>query len=113
MRYNKIYIKGMLNLTGIYMRAQKYEDGVMRINAKIEIPMSLDDVGVYVMSAIINNKTDIDDVTSLNKRELLRLAKSEIYDNGVRDAFKHDLEKSPAANAIVKNYIKKMFPELQ
>lgn len=95
------------------MRSQQYDDGVKRINAKLEIPMALDDVGVYIMSAIINDKTNIDEVTRLNKRELLRLAKNEIYDNGVRDAFKHNLDTMPEANAIVRNYIKKMFPELQ
>lgn len=94
------------------MRAQLYEDGVKRINAKIEIPMSLDDVGQYVMSALINNKVDLDEVQKLNKRELLRLAKTEIYDNGVEDAFSVDTERMPEANIIVRNYIKNMFPEL-
>ena len=94
------------------MRAQVHEDGVKRINAKIEIPMSIDDVGQYVMSAIINGKIEVDGVQKLNKRELLRLAKSEIYDNGVEDAFKYDTTIYLEATIIVRNYVKNMFPEL-
>lgn len=95
------------------MRAQIYEDGVKRINAKLEIPMSVDDVGQYIMSALMNGKVELDEVQKLNKRELLRLAKSEIYDNGVEDAHKQDTSKAVEANIIVRNYVKNMFPELQ
>ena len=94
------------------MRSQLYDDGVKRINAKIEIPMSLEDVGQYIISAVVNGKVEIDEVTKLNKRELLRLAKTEIYDNGVEDAFKIDTTTVPDANAIVRNYVKNMFTEL-
>ena len=35
------------------MRAQKYNDGIKRINAKIEVPLSNEDVGDYILSALI------------------------------------------------------------
>ena len=36
------------------MRAQLYKDGVLRINAKIEIPMSHHDVSEYLIASIEN-----------------------------------------------------------
>ena len=41
------------------MRAQVYPDGVKRINAKIEIPMTHQDVAEYVLSAIVNEQINL------------------------------------------------------
>jgi len=94
------------------MRAQIYPDGVKRINAKIEIPMTHIDVAEYVLSAIVTENINLDQVQRLNKRELLRVAKDEIYTQGV-DAPKQQLKGvDNETNIIVRNYVKNMFPEL-
>tara|TARA_B110000444_G_scaffold205085_1_gene198197 strand:- start:237 stop:524 length:288 start_codon:yes stop_codon:yes gene_type:complete len=94
------------------MRAQIYPDGVKRINAKIEIPMTHIDVAEYVLSAIVTENVNLDQVQRLNKRELLRVAKDEIYTQGV-DAPKQQLKGvDTETNIIVRNYVKNMFPEL-
>lgn len=94
------------------MRAKICDDGVKRINAKIEIPMSHNDVSDYILSAITTANLTIDSVQRLNKRELLRLAKGEIYQMGVEkpkaclDIVDRD------TSIIIRNYVKQMFPEL-
>lgn len=94
------------------MRAQIYPDGVKRINAKIEIPMTHIDVAEYVLSAIVTENVNLDQVQRLNKRELLRVAKDEIYTQGV-EAPKQQLKGvDNETNIIVRNYVKNMFPEL-
>jgi|SaaInl74LU_5_DNA_1037368.scaffolds.fasta_scaffold59440_2 hypothetical protein len=94
------------------MRAQIYPDGVKRINAKIEIPMTHVDVAEYVLSAIVTEQVNLDQVQKLNKRELLRVAKGEIYTQGV-EAPKHHITKvDNETDIIVRNYVKNMFPEL-
>lgn len=94
------------------MRAQIYPDGVKRINAKIEIPMTHIDVAEYVLSAIVTENINLDQVQRLNKRELLRVAKDEIYTQGV-EAPKQQLKGvDNETNIIVRNYVKNMFPEL-
>lgn len=94
------------------MRAQIYEDGVKRINAKIEIPMTHQDVAEYILSAVVDDVIDLDGVQKLNKRELLRVAKDQIYTMGVKAP---KLKLSLVDNhtdIIVRNYVKNMFPEL-
>jgi hypothetical protein len=94
------------------MRAQIYPDGIKRINAKIEIPMTHDDVSAYVLSAIASDHINLDQVQKLNKRELLRVAKGEIFCMGV-EAPKNQINKvDNETTIIVKNYVKQMFPEL-
>tara|TARA_B110000305_G_C19023447_1_gene440422 strand:- start:53 stop:340 length:288 start_codon:yes stop_codon:yes gene_type:complete len=94
------------------MRAQLYEDGVKRINAKIHVPMSHNDVSNYIVSAVMNKIITVDSMQKLNKRQLLQVAKEEIYAYGVEAP----LEKVPSVddhtNIIVRNYVKQMFPEL-
>lgn len=94
------------------MRAQLYEDGVKRINAKIEIPMTYDDVSDYVLCAIACEIVTLDEVQSLNKRELLRVAKDEIYTHGAQHPRYKAIEVDGDTRVIVKNYVKRMFPEL-
>lgn len=94
------------------MRAIKYEDGVNRINAKIVIPMSDNDVSDYIISAINSNLTDINAVQQLNKRELLQLAKEEISTLGVYEPKKRIESVDNDVKVIVRNYVKQMFPEL-
>jgi len=94
------------------MRAQVYPDGVKRINAKIEIPMTHQDVADYVLSAIVSENINLDQVQKLNKRELLRVAKEEIYCLGVETPKTRLSKVDQETNIIVRNYIKLMFPEL-
>ena len=94
------------------MRAQVYPDGVKRINAKIEIPMTHQDVAEYVLSAIVNEQNNLDQVQKLNKRELLRVAKDEIYLLGVETPKTRIGNVDTETNIIVRNYVKQMFPEL-
>jgi hypothetical protein len=70
------------------------------------------DVAEYVLSAIVTENVNLDQVQRLNKRELLRVAKDEIYTQGV-DAPKQQLKGvDNETNIIVRNYVKNMFPEL-
>ena len=94
------------------MRAQVYPDGVKRINAKIEIPMTHQDVAEYVLSAIVNEQINLDQVQKLNKRELLRVAKDEIYLLGVETPKTRIGNVDTETDIIVRNYVKQMFPEL-
>lgn len=94
------------------MRAQVYPDGVKRINAKIEIPMTHEDVAEYILSAIVSDQVNLDQVQRLNKRELLRVAKDEIYCMGVEAPRYRIADVDDETRIIVKNYVKNMFPEL-
>lgn len=94
------------------MRAQLYPDGVKRINAKIEIPMSDTDVSVYVLSAIASNNSTLCDIQTLNKRQLLQLAKEEIWRDGAVVPRERAEDVDHDTKVIVKNYVKQMFPEL-
>jgi hypothetical protein len=94
------------------MRAQLYEDGVKRINAKIEIPMTHGDVSDYVLCAVACEQVTLDEVQQLNKRELLRVAKDEIYSHGAQYPRIKASEVDNDTNVIVRNYVKRMFPEL-
>lgn len=94
------------------MRSQIYPDGVKRINAKIEIPMTHHDVSDYVLSAVCSDIVDINQVQKLNKRELLRVAKDEIYYKGVNQPKKGINDIDTKTDIIVRNYVKQMFPEL-
>ena len=94
------------------MRAQTYPDGLKRINAKIEIPMTHQDVADYVLSSIANENTNLDQVQKLNKRELLRVAKEEIYCLGVETPKTKISNVDRDTVVIIRNYVKQMFPEL-
>jgi serine protease inhibitor len=93
------------------MRATKYEDGIKRIKAKIEVPMSVDDVSIYILSALTSNIVDLAKIQKLNKRELLQLAKDEVRDKGTGKISIETVDND--TKVIVKNYVKQMFPELQ
>jgi len=93
------------------MRAKSGPDGVKRINAKVEIPMSHSDVSDYVLSAVVNG-TSVDDVQMLNKRELLRVAKDQIFTYGAVTPRMLASEVNNDTDVIIRNYVKRMFPEL-
>jgi len=93
------------------MRATEYKDGIKRIKAKIEVPMSELDVGNYVLSALTNNAVNLTQIQKLNKRELLQLAKNEVKEKGIRSVSIESVDND--TKVIVRNYIKQMFPELQ
>ena len=86
------------------MRATIYDDGVKRIKAKIEVPMDIEDVSNFVLHALSNNVVDLRSVQTLNKRELLQLAKDEVKNNGVNVNASVDND----TTVIVKNYVKQM-----
>jgi len=94
------------------MRAQLYPDGIKRINAKIEIPMTYTDVADYIMSAIAQRQVTLDEVQELNKRELLRVAKGEIRTQGIEAPRGNITRVDRDTQEIVNNYVKRMFPEL-
>ena len=93
------------------MRATEYKDGIKRIKAKIEVPMSELDVGNYVLSALTHNVVNLTQIQKLNKRELLQLAKNEVKEKGIKSVSIESVDND--TKAIVRNYIKQMFPELQ
>jgi len=93
------------------MRATKYEDGIKRIKAKIEVPMCVDDVSKYILSALTSNIVDLAKIQKLNKRELLQLAKDEVRHKGTGKISIETVDND--TKVIVKNYVKQMFPELQ
>ena len=94
------------------MRAELYPDGIKRINAKIEIPMSDADVSLYILSAIVSKNSSLDDIQNLNKRQLLKLAKEEIWRDGVSVPCNRAADADHNTTIIVRNYVKQMFPEL-
>jgi len=93
------------------MRATEYKDGIKRIKAKIEVPMSELDVGNYILSALTSNAVNLTQIQKLNKRELLQLAKNEVKEKGIKSISLESVDND--TNVIVRNYIKQMFPELQ
>lgn len=93
------------------MRATEYKDGIKRIKAKIEVPMSELDVGNYVLSALTHNVVNLAQIQKLNKRELLQLAKNEVKEKGIKSVSIESVDND--TKVIVRNYIKQMFPELQ
>jgi hypothetical protein len=95
------------------MRATIYQDGVKRINAKIEVPLSDEDVGDYILSALIGESIDLKRLQTMNKRQLLHLAKEEIKTFGTENPRIRVNDIDNDTQVIVKNYVKQMFPELQ
>ena len=93
------------------MRATEYKDGIKRIKAKIEVPMSELDVGNYVLSALTHNVVNMTQIQKLNKRELLQLAKEEVKQKGIQSISIESVDND--TKVIVRNYVKQMFPELQ
>jgi len=93
------------------MRATKYEDGIKRIKTKIEVPMCVEDVSNYILSALTSNIVDLAKIQKLNKRELLQLAKDEVREKGTKQVSIETVDND--TKVIVKNYVKQMFPELQ
>lgn len=95
------------------MRATIYNDGVKRINAKIEVPLSDEDVGDYILSALVGESIDLKSLQTMNKRQLLHLAKQEIKSFGTENPRQRINGIDNDTEVIVKNYVKQMFPELQ
>ncbi len=95
------------------MRAQIYKDGVKRINAKIEVPLSDEDVGDYILGALVGESIDLKSLQTMNKRQLLHLAKEEIKTFGTENPRQRINGIDNDTEVIVKNYVKQMFPELQ
>jgi hypothetical protein len=94
------------------MRSELYPDGVRRINAKIEIPMSDADVSLYILSAIVSENSTLHDIQNLNKRQLLQLAKEEIWRDGAEVPRVRAENADRDTKVIIKNYVRMMFPEL-
>ena len=94
------------------MRAFTDENGEKRINAKIVIQMSIDDLSLYLISAVHNRLATLSKVLHLNKRELLRLAKEEISNNGVEAPLENRDKLDLDDEALLRKHINAMFPEL-
>jgi hypothetical protein len=94
------------------MRAYIDENGEKRINAKIEIQMSIDDVSIYLISAVHNRLVCLSELLHLNKRQLLRLAKEEIWNNGVKAPLSNSDKLDLDDEVSLRNHVKAMFPEL-
>jgi len=94
------------------MRATTCSDGVKRINAKIEVPMTHVDVSDYVLSAVSGEVITLESVQQLNKRQLLQVAKEEVYNYGVAVPRQRAKEVDTKTNIIIRNYVKNMFPEI-
>jgi hypothetical protein len=94
------------------MRATTCSDGVKRINAKIEVPMTHVDVSDYVLSAVSGEVVTLESVQQLNKRQLLQVAKEEVYNYGVSVPRQRAKEVDTKTNIIIRNYVKNMFPEI-
>ena len=92
------------------MRAQIYKDGVKRINAKIEVPLSDEDVGDYILGALVGESIDLKSLQTMNKRQLLHLAKEEIKTFGTENPRQRLNGIDNDTEVIVKNYVKQMFP---
>ena len=90
------------------MRAQIYPDGAKRINAKIVIPMDHKDVSDYILSAIVSEQVTLEQIQKLNKRELLRVAKDEIFCLGVEAPKKRITEVDQETDIIVRNFVKQI-----
>lgn len=95
------------------MRATEYNDGIKRINAKIEVPLSNEDVSDYLLSAILSEVVDLKELQRLNKRQLLQVAKDEIRVMGTEQPKYRISTVDKETDIIVRNYVKQMFPELQ
>ena len=70
------------------MRSHACEDGIKRITAKLIVPLCLDDIVLYSLSALAFTNAAADSfnpvsyLETLNKRQVFTLAKNEIIDRG-------------------------------
>lgn len=94
------------------MRAELYSDGIKRINAKVVVPMDVSDVADYILSAVVGESVTLNEVRSLNKRQLLGVAKGEVETFGVHKPKKMMRNADPVTENQVRTYVYDMFPEL-
>mgnify|MGYP000017581083 FL=1 len=70
------------------MRSHACEDGIKRITAKLIVPLCLDDIVLYSLSALAFTNAAADSfnpvsyLETLNKRQIFTLAKNEVIDRG-------------------------------
>ena len=94
------------------MRAELYEDGIKRINTKIVVPMDITDVADYILSAVQSGTVRKYAVTSLNKRQLLQVAKDAVESDGIHRPKENLIDIDALVEARVRTYVGDMFPEL-
>jgi hypothetical protein len=94
------------------MRAKLYEDGIKRINTKIVVPMDITDVSDYILSAVQSGTVRPYEVTKLNKRQLLQVAKDEVESDGVHRPKESLSDIDALLESRVRTYVSDMFPEL-
>lgn len=94
------------------MRAELYSDGIKRINTKVVVPMDVSDVADYILSAVVSDSVSLNEVRSLNKRQLLGVAKGEVETFGVHVPKETIREADPITEQQVRTYVYDMFPEL-
>jgi len=95
------------------MRAELYEDGIKRINTKVVVPMDITDVADYILSAVRTDAVTLREVSTLNKRQLLQVAKNEVESFGIHQPKDHIQNIDPRTESVVRGYVTDMFPELR
>ena len=101
------------------MRSHACEDGIKRITAKLIVPMCLDDIVLYSLSALsfanasANSFNPVTYLETLNKRQVFTLAKNEVIDRG-KDAPRSRVRSVYSEDDINRatDIIKEIFPEL-
>jgi len=92
------------------MRSAKCPDGKRRILTKIEVPMDVNDIASFAWSALAKEdesnsvRAPVDIMRNLNKREILRLAKKTVKEEGTAETTNYPAE--------VLQHVKRMFPEV-
>lgn len=87
------------------MRSSKCPDGKRRILTKIEVPMDVEDIAGFAWTAVAEDATNpADKLKSMNKREILRLAKKTVKKDGTAGPTEFPAE--------ILQHVKNMFPEV-
>ena len=87
------------------MRSSKCPDGKRRILTKIEVPMDVEDIASFAWTAVVDDVINpTDTLKSMNKREILRLAKKTVKKDGTAGPTEFPAE--------ILQHVKNMFPEV-
>ena len=90
------------------MRSSKCPDGKRRILTKIEVPMDVEDIAGFAWTAVVkddvNPANPTEKIKSMNKREILRLAKKTVKKDGTAGQTEFPAE--------ILQHVKNMFPEV-
>ena len=101
------------------MRSHACEDGIKRITAKLIVPLCLDDIVLYSLSALAftnaaaESFNPVSDLETPKKRQVVTLARNEVIDRG-KDVPRSRVRSVYSENDINRatDIIKEIFPEL-